>query len=188
VAKHGKYAIFNYEYSKDEYEKIRAHIVEELKGLHLYGLIMPPELAPFGYNETVGQDNFPMTKEEAAKLGFRWEDDVQVTTGKETLHPENIPDHINDVQDSILNEILQCMHCKRNYRLTSQELQFYRKMKLPIPRKCFYCRHHDRVLRRGPYKFWDRQCHHCLKAIVTNYAPERPETVYCESCYQQEVL
>ena len=186
--KNGKYAVFNYEYSKEEYEKVREHIIKELESQDLYGLIMPPELAPFGYNETVGQDNFPMTKEEAARLGLGWQDDIQMTKGKETLLPENIPDHIKDVSETITNEILKCTSCERNYRITAQELQFYKKMNLPIPRRCFYCRHHARVLRRGPYKFWDRTCAHCHKAIVTNYAPERPEIVYCESCYQQEVV
>ena len=60
-------------------------------------------------------------------------------------------------------------------------------MNLPIPRKCFFCRHQDRIKRRGPYKFWDRKCEHCGKDIKTNYSPERPEIVYCEECYQKEV-
>ena len=184
----GKYAIFNKEYTKEEYETLRAHIVEELKSQDVYGLIMPPELAPFAYNETVGQDNFPMTKEEAIAMGFRWEDDIQITKGKETLAPENIPDYIGDVSDTITNEILKCIDCERNYKITSQELQFYKKMILPIPRKCFYCRHHDRIIRRGPYKFWDRTCARCGTGIITNYAPERAEIVYCEKCYQQEVI
>ncbi len=186
--KHGKHAIFNYEYTKEEYEKLREHITAELMAAGTHGLIMPAELAPFAYNETVAQDNFPMTKEEVLKMGFRWEDDIQMTKGKETLSPEQIPDHIKDVEDAITNEILKCLGCERNYKITEQELLFYRKMTLPIPRKCFYCRHQDRVRRRGPYKFWDRNCAHCNKAIVTNYAPLRPEIIYCEQCYQSEVL
>lgn len=184
----GKYAVFNKEYSKEEYEKIKAHIAQELTDLGIHGLIMPPEIAPFAYNETVAQDNFPLTKEQVLALGFRWEDDIQMTKGKETLQPEKIPDAIQDVRDSILNEVLKCIDCERNYKITTQELQFYRKMNLPIPRRCFYCRHQARVAARGPYKFWGRNCAHCNKAIVTNYAPERPEIVYCESCYQQEVI
>lgn len=186
--KHGKYSVFNKEYSKEEYEKLRDHIIKELTEQDLYGLIMPPELAPFAYNETVAQDNFLMTKEEVVALGFRWEDDVQMTKGKETLSPEKIPDHIKDVPDSITNEVLRCIECDRNYKIIQQELLFYKKMNLPIPRKCFYCRHQNRIKTRGPYKFWKRNCAHCEKEITTNYAPERPEIVYCESCYQQEVI
>lgn len=186
--KHSKYSIFNKEYEKEEYERLSEIIIKELTSLGIYGLIMPPEMAPFAYNETIAQDNMPMTKEEALAQGFRWEDDIQMTKGKETLQPNDIPDHINNIDDSITNEILKCIDCDRNYKITEQELFFYKRMNLPIPRKCFYCRHHDRILKRGPIKFWDRNCAHCNKQITTNYSPERPEIVYCESCYQQEVI
>ena len=185
--RNGKYVILNKRYTKEEYGAIRAKIVAELKEKNLYGLYFPPELAPFAYNETITQDNFPLTKEEAIKEGFRWEDDIQKTEGKETIKSEDIPDHIKDVEDSITMEILKCIDCNRNYKITEQELLFYRKMNIPIPRKCFYCRHQDRIVRRGPYKFWNRNCAKCKKGITTNYAPDRPEIVYCEKCYQQEV-
>ncbi|OGI59615.1 hypothetical protein A2814_03015 [Candidatus Nomurabacteria bacterium RIFCSPHIGHO2_01_FULL_38_19] len=119
--------------------------------------------------------------------GFRFEDDIQKTEGKETMRPEEIPDHIKDVQDSVIEEILTCVECSRNYRLIRRELDFYRKILIPIPRKCWNCRFTERIVRRGPYKFWNRTCAKCQKEITTNYSPERPEIVYCERCYQQEV-
>ena len=185
--RNANYCILNRKYSEKKYKEIREHIVLELTRLGEYGLFFPPTLAPFAYNESIANDNMPLTKEEALAQGFRWEDDVQKTEGKETLLPENIPDHIKDVKDSITKEILRCVTCNRNYKIIEQELLFYRKMVLPIPRKCFYCRHQDRIIRRGPYKFWDRNCAKCNKEITTNYAPDRPEIVYCEKCYQQEV-
>jgi hypothetical protein len=186
--RNAEYCILNKQYEKAEYEKLKEHIIKELTDKGLYGLMMPPELAPFAYNETIAQDNMPLTKEEALAQGFRWEDDIQMTKGKETRQPEEIPDHIKDISDDITKEILKCISCERNYKITEQELLFYRKMILPIPRKCFFCRHQDRIKRRGPYKFWDRKCDHCGKDIKTNYSPDRPEIVYCEQCYQQEVI
>ena len=185
--KNAKYCILNKQYSKAEYEKLRNTIIAELKLKDSYGLIIPPELAPFSYNETMAQDNFPLSKEQVLQEGFKWEDDIQKTEGKETLQPEDIPDHIRDVSDSVTLEILRCIACKRNYKIIEQELQFYRKMNIPLPRKCFYCRHQNRIIRRGPYKFWTRNCAKCEREITTNYAPDRPEIVYCEKCYQQEV-
>ena len=185
--KNGKYYILNKQYTKEEYERLRIKIIEELKSQDLYGLMISAELAPFAYNETIAQDNVPMTKEEVLAEGLRWEDDIQKTEGKETIKPEDLLDHIKDVLDSITSEILRCIDCKRNYKIIEQELLFYRKMNIPIPRKCFYCRHQDRIVRRGPYKFWNRTCVKCQKEIITNYSPNRPEIVYCEKCYQQEV-
>jgi len=184
---HAEYSILNKQYSKEEYERLKAKIIAELTEQNLYGLMIPEELAPFAYNETIAQDNFPLTKEEVLSKGLRWEDDVQKTEGKETLRPEQIPDNIKDVWQEITKEVLRCTKCNRNYRITEQELQFYQKMNIPIPRMCFYCRHRERIVRRGPYKFWNRNCAKCDKGITTNYAPECPEIVYCEKCFQQEV-
>jgi hypothetical protein len=186
--KNVKYCILNKRYSEEEYATMRENIIEELKRRGQYGLYAPPSVAPFGYNETVGQYNIPLTKKEVLAQGFRWEDDLQITRGKETMTPEQLPDHISDVAETIVNEVLVCVGCGRNYRITTAELQFYRRMVLPIPRRCFYCRYADRLCRRGPFKFYSRNCAKCEKGIQTTYAPNRPEIVYCEECYQREVI
>jgi len=186
--KNAEYCILNKQYTKEEYEKLKEHIIKELTEKGLHGLMMPSEIAPFAYNETIAQDNMPLTKEEALAQGFRWEDDIQMTKGKETLLPENIPDHIRDIKDEITKEVLKCISCERNYKITEQELLFYRKMILPIPRQCFFCRHRDRIKRRGPFKFFIRQCSNCGKDTNTNLTEEVAPIIYCEKCYQQEVI
>lgn len=185
--KNGKFVILNKKYTKDEYEKIKSKIIDELKADDVYGDFFPPELSFFAYNESISQDNVPLTKAEAIKEGFRWEDNMQKTEDKETIKPEEIPDHIKDVPNSILNEVLACVDCRRNYKLIQRELDFYRKMIIPIPRRCWNCRFTDRIVRRGPYKFFERKCAKCEKGIHTNYSPERSEIVYCEDCFKKEV-
>ncbi|MFA6325069.1 MAG: hypothetical protein WCX46_02470 [Candidatus Paceibacterota bacterium] len=186
--KNSSFCILNKQYTKEEYEEIKEHIIKELTEKGIHGLMMPVEIAPFAYNETIAQDNMPLTKEEALAQGFRWEDDIQMTKGKETMQPEEIPDNINDIKDDITKEILKCIDCDRNYKITEQELLFYRKMVLPIPRKCFFCRHRDRVRRRGPFKFFMRECSSCGKETYTNLTKEVAPIMYCEKCYQQEVI
>ena len=150
-------------------------------------------------------EHFPLTKDEAIKKGFGWQENIQHTVGKETLFPEKIPESINDVSDSILNEVLICIDCKRNYKIIQNELLFYRKMKIPIPRRCFYCRHEARLKHRNPFKLWHRTCMcgsagspqatvkhfhgagKCMEEFETSYAPKRPEIIYCEKCYHAEV-
>src|SRR6185295_17850276 len=111
-----------------------------------------------------------------------------------TLLPEDIHDSIDDIKDNILNEILACIKCGRNYKIIANELNFYRKMNIPIPRRCFYCRYQARLARTNPLKIWLRPCmcdkaNHfhgadkCKIEFETSYAPERPEIVYCEKCY-----
>ena len=183
--RNARFCILNKQYSEEEYNKIIDVIISELKEKNLFGLYFPPQMAPFAYNETIGQDNFPLTKDEAQKLGYRWQDNLQITTGKETL--KEISNHIDNIKDSITSEILACQSCGRNYKIIQQELQFYKKMNLPIPRKCFFCRHANRLKLRGPVEIFDRVCAKCQKPIKTTYPPDRPEIIYCEQCYQQEI-
>jgi hypothetical protein len=185
--KNAEYCILNKQYTKEEYEKLKDHIIKELTDQGVYGLMIPPQLSPFAYNETIAQDNMPLTKEEVIAQGFRWEDNTQMTKGKETIDPEDIPDHINDITDEITKEILRCIECERNYKIMEQELLLYRKMKLPIPRKCFFCRHQDRVKRRGPFKFFKRNCDKCSIETYTNLTKEVAPIMYCEECYKKEV-
>jgi hypothetical protein len=192
------YCIFNKQYSKKEYEELVQKIIEQMNKMpyvdkignkYRFGEFYPIELSPFGYNETNAIENFLLTKDEVIEKGFHWQNNIQITTGKETLLPENIPDGIDEVEDFILDEILVCINCKRNYKIVPNELIFYKKMKIPIPRRCFYCRHDTRLKRRNPFRLWHRKCmkEGCKNEFETSYAPERTEIVYCEKCYQQEV-
>ena len=62
-------------------------------------------------------------------------------------------------------------------------------MGLPIPHKDFECRHQDRMNKRNGMKLYSRSCmkEGCSNTFETTYAPERPEKIYCEKCYQQEI-
>src|SRR3989344_7914376 len=187
--KHGQYCILNKEYTKEEYFKLRDKLIEHMKTTGEYGEFFPSAMSHFGYNETMAQNYFPLSKEEATKKGFKWWDKVQKTTGKETIKIEEIPDSILDISDSILNEVFSCNKCGRNYKIVRNELLFYKKHLVPIPRKCFYCRNNERWKLQRPFKLWHRKCMNegCANEFETSYAPERPEKIYCESSYNKEV-
>ena len=196
--KNTSYCIFNKQYTKEEYEELVPKIIKHMnempyvdknKNEYRYGEFYPIELSPFGYNETFATEDMILSKEEAKKKGYSWQDNIQKTTGKETTASENIPESIHDIGDSILDEVLACIDCKRNYKIIPNEYLFYKKMKIPIPRRCFYCRHEARFAKCNPFKLWHRKCmkEGCENEFETTYAPERPEIVYCEKCYQSEV-
>jgi len=150
-----------------------------------WGEFFPIELSPFAYNETVAQEYFPLTKEEAIAKGYQWKDEEPGV--KYDGPPVAIPDTIAETPDSICNEILTCEMCTKNYRIVKPELAFYRKMNLPVPHSCPNCRHKARMALRNPRKLWKRHCDQCQTDIETTFAPERPEKVYCERCYLKEV-
>jgi hypothetical protein len=201
----GSYIILNKEYSKEDYQKTKIMIDESMKKDGTYGQFFPPALSPFGFNETLGFDYYKMTESEAKEKGFNWQSKTTGTYGKETIQANDMPETISEVTEDILNQILVCIDCKKNFRITKSELDFYKRMGLPIPRKDFECRHGDRMKKRNPRKLWHRSCmcgstgspqvtsthqhgaQKCEKEFETSYSPDRPEVVYCETCYQQEV-
>ena len=117
-----------------------------------------------------------------------------------TISWSDLPDNVEDVADSITGEVILCSawdesvedamqhKCTKAFKITKQELDFYRNMKTPLPRECPNTRHFNRLQKRNPVKLWSRQCAKCKTSIQTGYSPDRPEIIYCEQCYQQEVV
>ncbi len=191
-----QYCILNKQYTKEEYETLRAQIIEDMnarpyvdqKGrVFPYGEFLPYDLSFYDYNEAQAAQYFPMNEEEARDVGFRWKAQ-QTPQHAVTLLPDQIPESIRDVGDSILQEVLGCTLCEKPYRIVNAELSLLRRFDFPIPRKCPDCRFKKRFSRVNSPKLYDRECAKCGKGIKTSYSPDRPEIVYCESCYQQEVL
>jgi hypothetical protein len=188
--KNNKYCILNKQYSKEEYfalrEKIIAHMNEmpytqemrnekgDMRKIeYKYGEFFPAELSAHAYNDSLAFPWYPKTKEEALAEGLQWRDQVK-HSHTITIQSENLPDHIRDVKDEILNETIGCLHnekcaqgCTGAFRLTREELAFYRDMQVALPRLCPSCRHAERIKWRNGFRLWKRRCQ-CNGTSTTN--------------------
>ena len=208
-----KYCILNKQYTEEEYKKLLPKIIEHMKAMpfvgpngrvYSYGEFFPECFSPFAYNETIAFEEFPLTKEEVLRQGYRWKD-PEPKNHEVTIKAENLPDNIHNSSDSVLKEVIACPNngdpktqCTNAYRIQKEELEFYRRMNIPLPRHCPNCRYFERKYRKNPWKLWHRQCmceegnhghqNKCLNEFETAYSPEKKERVYCESCYQKSVL
>jgi hypothetical protein len=175
-----------------------------------YGDFFPLDLSPWAYNETAAQEYFPINAKIASEKHYRWKEKDK-RDYKITIPASKLPDDIKDVKDDIMNEVIGCEHggkcyddlkfcgadCTTAYKIIPAELAFYRRMNLPLPRLCPNCRHYRRLKEKNPHKLWHRSCSceksghshsgKCQNEFETTYSPERPEIVYCEKCYQQEI-
>ena len=197
--------ILNKEYNEKDFkemrEKIIAHMnsnpyVDKKGNVYKYGEFFPLELSPYGYNETIALDFFPLTENEIKKNGYNWKI-LDHKNHKISIQSGGIPDDIKYVDDSILNDVLECVHkgdcshkCMGAFKITNDEFTFYKKNNIPIPDKCSNCRYYERFGKILLPKLYHRSCMHegCINEFETSYAPDRPEIVYCEKCYQQEVV
>lgn len=166
-----QYCILNKQYTKEQYTELKEKIIADLKREGIYGEFFPPTLSSFGYNESCVQEQFPLIKEQALAQGFKWEDLERGTYGKENG-----------------KDIFACKVCRRNYLIIPREAEFYERFSIPTPDMCPDCRHLRRFTARGPNKLWQRNCAKCNASFETNYAPDRPEILYCEQCYQNELI
>jgi len=186
--KNKKHCILNKQYSRDEYEALVPRIVEHMRKTGEWGMFFPPETSAFGFNETMASVYFPLSKEEVLRRGWKWrEGEEEPPQADRIIEAKDLPDTIDEVTDDILKAAVRCAVSGRLFKLTKQELDFDRKMRLPIPRLHPDERHKRRMALRNPRKLWNRNCANCQMAISTSYAPERPERVLCESCYLKEV-
>ena len=211
-----EYCILNKEYPKAEYEVLKAKIIDHMRKTGEYGEFFPMELSMFPYNDTVAEEYFPMTKEEVLAKGLKWQQ-PDTKNYSITVQPENLPDDIKSADEVILKEVIGCAHkgdclhgCTTAFRMIPRELEFYKRMNIALPRLCPNCRHYARLAKLNPLKLWPGKCqcagtesqnglyknvaNHALHAgqacpneFETSYSPNRPEIVYCETCYKQEV-
>jgi len=178
-----KYCILNKQYSKEEYFEMKERIIEHMKKTGEYGEFFPSSLSLYPYNHSAAQDFFPLTKEQALAQGYKWQDKDPKEYQPATYQ---VPITIKEVPDSVVDEVLACENCGKNYRIQSQELLLHRKINAPLSKKCSDCRQLDMQSWKNPFRLWERKCDNCQAEIKTTYAPDRPEKVYCEKCYLNE--
>jgi len=191
-----EHCIMNKPYSAQEYETLCWKIIDHMRSTGEWWEFFPHELSPFGYNETVAQEYFPMTKEQVKSKWWNWYDAPEKVFEGTPLLPLPISEYdertvwFDKAQkniDSLLSWIILCEVTKKPFKIIKQELAFYIENKLPIPTKHPDQRHKERMDTRNPRTLYERICSECQKDITTTYSPDRPEKVVCEDCYRKLV-
>lgn len=195
--KKGKFVIFNKVYSESEYYKLRERIIAHMSEMpyrdargrtYTYGEFFPLELSPFPYNNSVAQDFFPMTKEDIGNQGLVWRS-PDIREYSITKQAADLLDNIKDVDDSILKEVIGCSSCERGFKIIPMEIQFLRRMNLPLPRECPTCRIGKKFgMWLKNLRILERACSKCGANFQTSYPEEEVEYILCKKCYLEEVV
>ena len=154
--------------------------------IYTYGEFFPPELSPYGYNETMAYEYNSLSEKETKEQGFNWYN-IKKNDYSITIHSDSLSETAAEIPINIEKEVIQCNTCDKAYNIVQIEIELLQKMNQPTPRSCPNCRYERRFNRTNKPILYNRNCDKCRREIRTPYAPDRPEIVYCEKCYQQEV-
>ncbi|MFK7780435.1 MAG: hypothetical protein QM490_04870 [Candidatus Gracilibacteria bacterium] len=182
------YCILNKQYTKEEYNILVPKIIERMVIEGEWGEFFPKNMSPYGYNESEANEYFPLSRNEIIKQNFNWSDYEPPFPKVEKIIPANkLPDDISIIPDDILNRAIECKITKKPFRIIKDELAFYRKYNLPIPRKHPDQRRFDGNILKNKRKLYNSKCEKCGTDIKSIYSLDIKKVVYCEKCYSKEV-
>lgn len=182
-----QYCIFNKQYTRAQYQELSKRIIEHMRATGEWGSYFPPQFSPFGYNESLAFNYFPLTREEVLRRGWQWSDFEAPVKARSVISAEQIPDQISRVEDNIVDLAVTCETSGKPFKIIAKELENYRRANLPVPHRHPEERHRDRLHLRQEYGLWDRPCAQCCTVVPAAYAPDSDAIVYCEECYRVKV-
>ena len=183
-----KYCILNKQYSEDQYWRLVDAIKFQLVADGVYGEFLSLQDSLFYYEDTYAQAILPMNREGQKKAGASLKPENSKTESIELKVLDQIPQNIKVVSDDILNFAIICDKSKKPFRILKLELDFYREHSIPIPKLHPQVRLMNRFDKRNPLKLVESNCSKCSKKIKTSYNLSKKLRIYCEQCYQAEVV
>ena len=141
------YCILNKQYDEKTYIELKKKIISQIsdmpyvdkKGrIYKYGEFFPIEIGPHKYNETIAQEYVPINEKQARDFGYPW-DNVEEKSYVPTKSWKDLPDTIEQVDDSILSEIILCQawdldkilaqkhKCSKAFKIIANELLMYER-------------------------------------------------------------
>lgn len=183
------YCIFNKQYSEEDYFKIIDEIKTEMikKGEYVDGPGF--EFSAQAYNFSIGQILYPLTDEQIKKMGGYIAKESETNIGDmEVVEASELPQTINEVTDDILDKAIKCEVSGRPFRIIFSELSFLRRVGFPLPTV------HPSIRMENRWRFspvgrkYPMICAKCQKKTESLFNPKDGYILYCEKCYQQEVV
>lgn len=183
-----QYCVLNRQYSRDEYEALVPRIIDAMTARGEWGEFFPIASSPWGYNHTVAQEYYPLSRSQALNKGYRWSDYASPPPAVSArVAAKSLPQSISEVGDDILQAAVECRSSGRLFRITKHELEIYRSREIPLPDLHPDVRQERRLLGRNPRRIRSIACAGCGLSTPTTYAPERGIRVYCDQCYLKQI-
>jgi hypothetical protein len=194
-----RHCIFNKSYSESDYSKLKAKIIEHMKDTGEWGQFFPIWMSPFNYNESVAQLHFPLSEDQFREIHSHytthWPAPSEVTLNwqRGTLdaisNQHSVPDDslIGCSNEDIISGVYFCTSSGNPFRIISQELIIYQKLKIALPDRCFSERYKDKLQRYPKRTLHSRHCQQCGISLRTCFSEADPRVILCEECYRRYI-
>ncbi len=177
-----RYAILNREYPREEYFRLKEEIIANLSQSGRWGEFFPIEDSPFAYNKSIAQEYLPLSSAECESRGLNW--DKRDSENSCPSESESPPPTIAEATEEILEQRFICREQGKAYKIIKAELDFYRRMKLPLSPYSPEARHLRRMAERGTRTLESLHCGECSKPLSASRPGNGFPRVVCLSCYQ----
>ena len=178
--RNAKNCILNKEYSSSEYQSLVQRIKEHMRSTGEWGEFFPIEQSPFAYNESIVNEYIPLEKSQVLEVGLSWKEPAAKAIPKTLNHP---PEFIDEVGNEHLKQTFTCKKTNKAYKFQKAELEFYKRVNLPLPTLCPDERHLSRMSLRAPRRLIDRSCDMTGERLLTAHDKNFASRVYSEEQY-----
>lgn len=172
--KRRSFCILNQQYNEHEYNALLPKIIAHMKETGEWGQFFPVHLSPFAYNHSNAQIFYPLHKEEASILGIEWAEEDAISERSEASADRR-------------GDTCSCRSCKKDFRITPQEREFYSTFGINPPENCFLCRHGKRMNSRASRMLFASRCTKC-DAGMQGQVLKVGSGLFCESCFAESYL
>lgn len=180
-----QYCILNKQYSQQEYFALKKKIIAHMQETNEWGNFFPVEYSSFAYNESSAQDYFPLKREDVLSRGWNWRDSA---TSLIENNAKAIPESLPKNESEVLGQVFVCEQSGLGYKIIKPEIEFYKRMGLPLPRFSPESRHLKRFQARNPYQVFLRKCAITGEEIYSTFSAGGPQKVISEEAYWKEFL
>ena len=136
--------------------------------------MLDPKVSVYPYNYSVAQEFYPLMKSEETLRSQMKSDDNSIdyasfgytrseykkseTQAEQVTDATSLPDLLNDADSGIIHQAIRCVVSEKLFRITQQELDFYKEQHIPLPHLHPDERYSARLSRRPARNIYLRTC------------------------------
>ena len=151
-----------------------------------WGEFFDPKTSPLSYDSSEADIYRPIKKDSPGAEHFRFYPVApELYSFTKKIPAEKLPDSINDIPDDVLNWVIVCEESGKYFRIIKEELEFYRKNQLPLPRLHPEVRRSIRAKYRSGSDFYLRE--EGSELFLSVYPPDYPGKVVSEKKYRNKI-